>query len=334
MTDPPLTPRVQMQRPSLEPGSRLERHRLVGATPDSATRPLPLRPTEATRETILIPEDRSYLIRRDDYPHPLCTWNYHPEWEIHYIPDARGFAFVGDHIGSFEPGHIALCGRNLPHNWVSPGLVAPGRDYVLQFDADQLLAGPLLAELRVLQQLAPLSERGIALSGPEAAEAGRLMIALEQAPPARGLGLFVEILTCFARARNAALMASPGFTTGYAPMANGRHARVNSAMQLLQSTPSISMHEAATSVGAEPSTFSRSFRALTGMTFSEYQRAVRISRARSLLADTRLPVTEVCFEAGFANLSNFNRIFLRETGMTPRQYRGVANIRTTSRLEA
>ncbi|MBT9246154.1 AraC family transcriptional regulator (plasmid) [Gemmobacter fulvus] len=295
--------------------------------------PTPLRPTAAMRESIRIPEDRSYLIRRDDYPHPLCTWNYHPEWEIHFVPHARGFAYVGDYIGSFEPGHIALCGGNLPHNWVSPGLIAPGRDYVLQFDAGQLLSKiPVLAELRSLQALVQESERGIELMGREAAEAGALMIELEQAPPARGLGLFVEILSRFATATDYRLLASPGFATGYAALASGRHARVNNAVQLVQSNPSISMNEAADIVGAEASTFSRSFKALTGMTFSHYQRAIRISRARSLLAETARPITEVCFEAGFSNLSNFNRIFLKEAGMTPREYRKIANIRTISRL--
>lgn len=322
-----------MSRSSSEPATRLQRHRLVDPTP-GADKPLGLRPTEATRESIHLPQDRSYLIRRDDYPHPLCTWNYHPEWEIHFLPEARGFAYVGDYIGSFEPGHVALCGKNLPHNWVSPGLVAPGRDYVLQFDAEQLMAqAPILAELRVLQRLAPLSERGIALAGREAAEVGALIMALEHAPQAQGLGIFVEILNRFALAKDSYLLASPGFASGYAPLAGGRHARVDNAMQLLQSSPAITMQEAAESVGAEPSAFSRSFKALTGMTFSAYQRAVRISRARSLLSETRDPITDICFEAGFSNLSNFNRTFLQETGMTPREYRRAAQIRSTSRLD-
>lgn len=314
---------------SARQGKRLQRHRQIGADGE----PLPLRPTEAMRESIKIPPDRSYLIRRDDYPHPLCTWNYHPEWEIHFVPDARGYAYVGDYIGSFEPGHIALCGTNLPHNWVSPGLVAPGRDYVLQFDADRLMSqdNPM-AELWPLQALAPKAERGIALSGPEAAEAGALIIALEQAPPARGLGIFAEILERFAHATSPQLLASPGFASGYAHLASGRHARINDAMQLLQSTPSVSMNEAAAFVGAEPSAFSRSFKSLTGMTFSAYQRELRISRARTLLAETQASITDICFDAGFLNLSNFNRTFLNETGMTPREYRKVSNIRTISRL--
>jgi len=299
----------------------------------SASLPRPMRVTAAMRESITIPEDRSYLIRRDDYPHPLCTWNYHPEWEIHFIPEARGYAYVGDYIGSFEPGHLSLCGSNLPHNWVSPGLHAPGRDYVLQFDAAALMAGGVpLAELRSLQTLLPLSGRGIEIMGSEAAEIGALIVSLSQAQRARGLGIFVEILERFAAAQDYRLLASPGFVSSYAALASGRHSNVNNAIQVLQLAPSVTMYEAAEMVGAKPSTLSRSFKALTGMTFSSYQRAIRISRARSLLAETTMRIIDVCFEAGFSNLSNFNRIFLKETGMTPRDYRNISRIRTISRL--
>ena len=188
----------------------------------------PLRSTAARRESITIPENRSYLIRRDDYPHPLSTWNYHPQWEIHFIPNARGFVYVGDHIGSFEQGHIALCGSNLPHNWLSPGLVQSGRDYVLQFDAELLLqASHVVSELRSLHALAPLAERGIELTGREANEAGNLMVALHETSPTKGIGLFAEILSVFSEADERRLLASPGFATEYAPLARGRHAKIN-----------------------------------------------------------------------------------------------------------
>ena len=315
-------------RPALPPQTR-------DGVAEGLASPRPLRPTEATRESITIPANRSYLIRRDDYPHPLCTWNYHPEWEIHFIPDARGFIYVGDHIGSFEHGHISLCGSNLPHNWVSPGLVQPARDYVLQFDAARLLqASHAVSELRSLRTLSSMAERGIALEGKAAAEAGDLMIKLLHAPPAQGLGLFANILAIFAEASAGQLLASPGFASGYAPLARGRHAKIDRAMQHLQATPSISMQEAADLVGANASTFSRSFKILTGMTFSDYQRTVRISRACSLLSDTTNAITDICFDSGYSNLSNFNRAFLKETGMTPREYRKVANIRTISQLQA
>ncbi len=48
---------------------------------------------------------------------------------------------------------------------------------------------------------------------------------------------------------------------------------------------------------------------------------MRISRACQQLEDDTTPITQVCFDAGFANVANFNRHFLKIKGMTPRQYR-------------
>ncbi|WP_425336232.1 helix-turn-helix domain-containing protein [Sinorhizobium garamanticum] len=47
----------------------------------------------------------------------------------------------------------------------------------------------------------------------------------------------------------------------------------------------------------------------------------RIEEAKRLLAQSNLPVTTIIFEAGFQTKSNFNREFLRVTGMSPSDYR-------------
>jgi transcriptional regulator GlxA family with amidase domain len=48
---------------------------------------------------------------------------------------------------------------------------------------------------------------------------------------------------------------------------------------------------------------------------------LRISRACHLLASTDLPVSQIQYECGYANSSNFHRRFLEEIGMTPSEYR-------------
>jgi AraC family transcriptional regulator len=46
-----------------------------------------------------------------------------------------------------------------------------------------------------------------------------------------------------------------------------------------------------------------------------------VRHAARLLLETRLPVTEVAFEAGFGDLSNFIRTFRKATGRSPRAFR-------------
>jgi AraC-like DNA-binding protein len=286
----------------------------------------------ATREQIILPDNMSYLIRRDDYPNPICIWNYHPEWEIHYISDAAGFAYVGDYVGPFKPGHLVLTGTNLPHNWITPGAPnLPGRDLVLQFDADTLMqARAICPELDVLHRLKPMSRRGIEILGPEAIDIGEMIVELNSRKGSFGLGLFLEILNAIEAAPRKRALATEHFISLYGELSDKRHRRIDQAIQILQSRPDTQMHEVAETVGLDPSAFSRAFRRLTGMTFSTYIRSVRVWRARTLLAETEMPITDICFEAGFNNLSNFNRYFRMETGLTPRDYRTASRIRNKS----
>jgi AraC-like DNA-binding protein len=286
----------------------------------------------ATREQIILPGGASFLIRRDDYPNPICIWNYHPEWEIHFIPDASGFAYVGDYIGPFRPGHLMLTGTNLPHNWITPGAPPlPGRDMVLQFDADALIGvRAVCPEFDVLHRLKPLAQRGIEILGDEAFAIGEKILRLHGHGPRGGLGLFLEILEAIDAAPQKRLLASEHFIATYNQVSDRRHRRIDQAIQILQSDPGAQMHEVAQQVGFEPSAFSRAFRRLTGMNFSDYSRSVRVWRARTLLGETETPITDICFEAGFNNLSNFNRTFRFETGLTPRAYRKAARIKLKS----
>ena len=286
----------------------------------------------ATREQIVLPGGASYLIRRDDYPNPICIWNYHPEWEIHFIPDATGFAYVGDYIGPFRPGHLVLTGTNLPHNWITPGAPAlPGRDLVLQFDADALVGvRAVCPEFDVLHRMKPLAQRGIEVLGADARAIGAKILELHAAGHRGGLGLFLEILEAIEAATEKRPLASEHFISVYNQVSDRRHRRIDQAIQILQSDPGAQMQEVAALVGFEPSAFSRAFRRLTGMNFSDYSRSVRVWRARTLLAETEISITDICFEAGFNNLSNFNRYFRMEMGLTPRAYRKAARIRAKS----
>lgn len=58
-----------------------------------------------------------------------------------------------------------------------------------------------------------------------------------------------------------------------------------------------------------------------GISFNSYINALRIEEAVKLLTDTEMSVTEICFSAGFTCLRTFNRAFIRQVGMSPRDYR-------------
>jgi AraC-like DNA-binding protein len=67
--------------------------------------------------------------------------------------------------------------------------------------------------------------------------------------------------------------------------------------------------------------FCKMFKKATGLTFTEYLGRVRVEKAKQLLLNPHVRVSEVAFEVGFQSLSQFNRVFKRITGQSPTDYR-------------
>ncbi|MGP8199882.1 MAG: PocR ligand-binding domain-containing protein [Limisphaerales bacterium] len=67
--------------------------------------------------------------------------------------------------------------------------------------------------------------------------------------------------------------------------------------------------------------FCKMFKKATGMTLTEYVVRARVEKAKALLADTSLRISEVVFAAGFGSIPRFNSVFKRCVGMPPTEYR-------------
>lgn len=83
----------------------------------------------------------------------------------------------------------------------------------------------------------------------------------------------------------------------------------------------ISLDEAAAQAHLSKSYFCRILKSELGCTFTEYVNRLRIERSKSLLFSSRMSIVEISLEVGFEDQSYFNRIFKKQTGLSPRKYR-------------
>ncbi len=83
----------------------------------------------------------------------------------------------------------------------------------------------------------------------------------------------------------------------------------------------LTLRRLADQVHTSQRTLARRFVAETGMSALEWVNQRRIGRARTLLEETGMNVTDVAFATGYGSLSAFRRQFVRATATTPRQYR-------------
>uniref|UniRef100_A0AB33JI71 AraC family transcriptional regulator n=5 Tax=unclassified Prevotella TaxID=2638335 RepID=A0AB33JI71_9BACT len=74
-------------------------------------------------------------------------------------------------------------------------------------------------------------------------------------------------------------------------------------------------------VGMSPSAFSRFFKLHTGRSLSDYIIDIRLGYASRMLVDTAKSISEISYECGFNNLSNFNRIFKKRKDCSPSEFR-------------
>lgn len=92
----------------------------------------------------------------------------------------------------------------------------------------------------------------------------------------------------------------------------------------------LSLSALASMQGMSPGYLSAIFKRDTGKTVSEYIRDRRIHHAQQLLATTQLQIQTVALHCGIMDLQYFSKIFKKQTGMTPKDYREMSTRRKTT----
>ena len=87
-------------------------------------------------------------------------------------------------------------------------------------------------------------------------------------------------------------------------------------------TEDLSLDQAAKAAGMSSFYFCKMFKKYTGVNFTEYLSRVRIEKARNLLLNPNLRISEIAYEVGFQSLTHFNRVFKKVLGQSPTDFRG------------
>ncbi len=127
----------------------------------------------------------------------------------------------------------------------------------------------------------------------------------------------IQLLTVFAQ-----------YLTDYASRqvlasANEEPVAVVSAKQFVQThvEEPIVLAQVARHVHVSRFYFCKLFKKGAGMTLTEYVARVRVEKAKTLLVDSSLRISEVVYAAGFGSIPQFNSVFKRIVGMAPTEYR-------------
>jgi AraC-like DNA-binding protein len=83
----------------------------------------------------------------------------------------------------------------------------------------------------------------------------------------------------------------------------------------------LSLQQVARAASTSTFYFCKLFKKVTGINFTDYLSRVRVERAKNLLLNPNLRVSEIAFDVGFQSLTHFNRVFKKILGQSPTEYR-------------
>ncbi len=86
-------------------------------------------------------------------------------------------------------------------------------------------------------------------------------------------------------------------------------------------TDDLSLGQVARAVNTSTFYFCKLFKKVTGINYTDYVARIRIEKAKNLLLNPNLRISEIAFEVGFQSLTHFNRVFKRIVGLAPTSYR-------------
>ena len=249
-----------------------------------------------------------------DYP-----VHYHPEYEINLVMGCTGTRVVGDSEEAFGPVDLVMVGPSLPHAWKSEDKT--NHVITIQF-AKELADYPMLGKriFAPIRQLLQDSENGLSFEGPEQESIKKKIISLTRMQGFQSVTTFLNILSDMANA-NRKRLVSGLFESDLGSSSKSR--RIAKVCEYIEQNldKELSLSDVAALVNMSESAFSHFFKKRTGLTYINYVNNQRIAKACTLLSDTTLSASEICYDCGFNNKSNFIRIFRKKKGMSPIEYR-------------
>lgn len=260
--------------------------------------------------------------RKSEFTYPLHS---HSEFEINYIENAEGVRrIVGDSvevIGKYDLTLIA--GEDLEHVWEQHNCSSKYiREITIQFSKD-LFFGNFIHKNQFdsIRRMLNNAQKGINFPMVTIMRIYPMLDTLSTEKS--GFYAVIKLLTILyelSLCDNYRTLAS----TSFAHIdENSDSRRVNKIHEYINNNykEDIRLEELASMTGMTPEAFSRFFKLRSGKTVSDYIIDIRLGHASRLLVDTTNTIAEICYDCGFNNLSNFNRIFKKRKKCTPKEFR-------------
>lgn len=248
----------------------------------------------------------------------------HSEIQIMWIEEGEGTLIAGDYVGRFAPGDLFVLGSGQPHvfrsdkNYFQPRSKQKSRAISIYFN-ENYLGSPFwqLEEMKAIKKFISRTSRGMQFVGRSKEEIASQIYQIRDAKGIDKLVQFLMLIKKLSESRGKFLAVTP---SGNFKSEEGK--RMNDILQFTfrESHRKLYLDEVADIANLSVEAFCRYFKLHTQKTYTTFLNEVRVSNACRLLINRDLTMQDICYQAGFNNLSNFNRIFKSVIGVPPSKY--------------
>lgn len=273
------------------------------------------------------PSDVSFFVMQVKEPRFFPSWHFHPEFELMLIEEGNGSKYLGNGINPFGAGDLTLIGPNTPHLFKSDDSSnslssSTARAVVVYFRVEQF--GKLflkLPESRKIEEMLRLSSFGINFKMDLINKVAPIVRSLPQKSGFEKVLSFLNVLYLLSESNDFDLITNSELSARQ----TSHDQRINMIYDYVMKNfmSEIKLSDAAEIACMNVNAFCRYFRKRTNLTFIGFLNEVRISNACKLLAETKMPVNQICYESGYNSFSAFLNMFKKRIELTPLQYRTI-----------
>jgi AraC-like DNA-binding protein/quercetin dioxygenase-like cupin family protein len=276
---------------------------------------------EIIERKVILPENQSFIIRQIELKNNTGVIHTHEKYELNFIIDAYGRRFVAGNISKFVPGDLIFMAPGVPHCWEIENKEMLPKAITIHFNKDffeNLLVK--IPELGFLQNFIKKSKQGLFIKGIETREIEALLNEAREKKSFDGFMAVLQLLRHIS-SQESLLLANKEYEWNFELPQNQRLRKIQEHV-FHHFQDNIKLNEIASLIGLSEGAFCSFFKKNTKKTFFTFLKEIRISYACKLLTeDADKPISDICFESGFNNYTNFNRQFKEITGNTPKEYR-------------
>ena len=274
--------------------------------------------------TPLSTEDCFVIINRikSEFSYPV---HVHPEYELNFIENAKGaHRIVGDSIEVIDDLELCLIGNeSLEHAWMNFHCESREiHEITIQFHKDLFLESLLnKKQFHTVAVMLENAKKGMVFSRPAIEKVKDRLDLLDKGQ--NGFYSVLELLAILyelSMDEDSRILCSSAFNK---QDDSSESRRIQKVITFLNSNyqKEIRLLDVANYVNMSEVSFSRFMKKRTGKNYIEYLNDLRLGIASRHLVDSSKTVSEISYECGFNNLSNFNRIFKKRKGFTPKEFR-------------